>query len=56
MTNVVIIVIIGTIIGVVWAIQKAESCISILINTVLVVLAGLVVLGLFELVVQHLGQ
>jgi hypothetical protein len=54
--NIIIIVAIGIIIGIAWTIQNAESCMDILINAVLVIIAGILVIGLFVLVVQYSGH
>jgi hypothetical protein len=51
-----LIVIISTFLGMLWMIQKAESGTDMLINAVLVLLAGIAVLVLIVLVAPYLGQ
>jgi hypothetical protein len=51
-----LIVIISTFLGMLWMIQKAESFTDVLINAVLVLLAGIAVIVLIILVAPYLGQ
>jgi hypothetical protein len=53
--NITLIVGIGTIISMVWAIRKAESCAGVVINATLVIIAGIAVLFLISAAGKSLG-